>query len=91
MNIDPEKLLEPVALFHAADDQDYAVTGLEIAVKDLRNSTTALLKVVDPEGYRTYRRIKYRHGDNPDLQTRRMAYLFAFDALLQAGYSMPGL
>ncbi len=91
MKIDPKSLFEPVALHEAADGNSYPVTPLEIAVKHLRNGAVELLKIADPEGYAKYREIKYGAGDNPDLETRRKAYLLAFERLLQAGYSMPGL
>ena len=67
------------------------MTGRELAVKNLRNTATALLKVVDPDAYQTYREMKYGEEENPDLDTRRDAYAFAFECLLLNGYSMPGL
>lgn len=62
---------------------------LETACLSLRREVVEALKSMDPEGYEEYGRRKYANGPNPSLDVRRAAYVFAFERLLAACYTVP--
>ena len=85
-----EKMSEPIDMFKAADGKEYAVTGIDAMSHQFRRMAVEGLKVVDPEGYDEYRKMKYAGGPNPDLATRKAAYIFAATRFIEKSYSIPG-
>jgi len=64
------------------------VTKLDAISSKWRQTWTAILKGTDQDGYVVYRAKKYPGiEDKPDLQTRRAAYEFAVERVLDTQYT----
>ncbi len=72
-----EDLKAMVKTAEGADGQTYPVTKLDCIHGQWRQTAVHLLRLLDPEAYKKYRDMKYGDGPNPDLETRRKAYIFA--------------
>ena len=81
---------EVVAVIQAADKKTYAATKLDAISHVWRRIAVDALRVVDPDAYAKYRRLKYGKGQTPDLATRRRAYEFAIKRFLELSYNLPG-
>lgn len=83
-----EALLAPKLM--AKDDKgvEFPVCLAELETKKLRNTTTALLRILDPKAWATYKEMK---ASNPTLAGKRAAYIFAFARMMEIGYNISGL
>lgn len=91
-----EKASSCIDIFKGSDGEDYPVTPAMCLGRQIRRLAVELLRIVDPEKYEQYRKMKYtdpatgQPTDNPTLATRREAYRFAMNSVLDATYSIPG-
>ena len=67
-----------------------APSQLQVAGEMWRQQAVQLLKIVDPEAYAEYRKMKYGAGKSPDLDVRKAAYKFALLRFLDASYKIAG-
>jgi hypothetical protein len=72
-----------VSMAEGADGQTYPVTRLDCIHTQWRQTATSLLRLLDSESYKKYREMKYANGPNPDLATRKAAYMFAFEKFME--------
>ena len=84
-----EKLTEPVQMFEVGE-KSFPVSRLDAISSQVRNTIVEVLKVVNPEAYAEYRKLKYATGENPSLAERRASYLFAFQKFMEASYNVAG-
>lgn len=85
-----EDLTAPFQMFKTEDGKEYAITKANILSSQVRNMMTSVLKIVNPEAYAEYKAMKYAKGPNPDLATRKAAYIFAFQKFLESTYEIAG-
>lgn len=82
-----EKITAPVTMAKGADGKEYMVTLADIEFKKIRNATTTLLKILDPEAHAKYRAMK----ESGTLADKRAAYAFAFNRMQVLAYTVSGL
>ena len=66
-------------------------TKAQVVGEGWRQQAVQLLRVIDPDGYAEYRKMKYGQGKTPDLKTRKAAYAFAVARFLEASYKLAGV
>ncbi len=86
-----EDLTTPVTTHKIEGVGETLVTKLDIISHGWRQTAVRLLRVLDPDGYQQYRKLKYGAGKNPDHRTRMKAYQFAVARFLDVGYKIAGL
>ncbi len=86
-----EDLTTPVTTHEIEGVGETLVTKLDIISHGWRQTAVRLLRVLDPEAYQRYRKLKYGAGKNPDHRTRMKAYQFAVARFLEASYKIAGL
>ena len=78
-----EDLKSMVSMADGADGQSYPVSKLDCIHSQWRQTAVRLLKLLNPEAYAEYRKMKYANGPNPDLAARKAAYMFAFEKFME--------
>ncbi len=63
---------------------------LQVVGESWRQHAVQLLRIMDPEGYAAYRKMKYEAGKNPSLDVRKAAYKCALLRFLNASYKLAG-
>ena len=70
------------------------VSGAMIASTQVRQTVTGILRLLDPESYEEYRIMKYSKANeekrDPNLNERKLAYLFAFKKFMDVTYQVAG-
>lgn len=83
-------LLAPRGEVPGDDGETYTITKLDMVSSQWRQAAVQILRILDPEGYAHYRKLKYEKGQKPDLKTRKKAYSYAIRRFLDISYKIPG-